>query len=162
MREHHTYADMMRSVFNQLLDKGSDGAWVATLRIDFRNRERDHEPAVGGYLQLACFAPNNYVHVLAAFTERPVDVSALDKLDWQPIACHDSAWREAVSELVTSTYNVIGRAAVTRLGCIASELTPNLHLELLKQVPGRQTLASGLAKPQRHGKLSLPQFEGVA
>jgi hypothetical protein len=87
------YADVLIANVKSLVQKGGFRSFHVSVRIEFNDHSTDTEfIPVGGYLHLACYAPNNYMRVYAAFTERPAyDVSTLP---WHLVCSHDSAWRE--------------------------------------------------------------------
>lgn len=163
--ESRMYAATMTKVADSLLVKGHtddspETALIFTTRIDINNFQgnEDLDP-VGGYLHVACFAPMNYVHVLAAFTERPVSRINLAELSWQPIACHDSCWREdGVKSVIVDAVRILNRSAVEAFKITEDKLSFHIGLsDLLIGVKDPQTvLASGLSQDERHGKLTIP------
>lgn len=163
--EIQTYARTVSSVFGQLLRKGWAPltAWVAGTRFGVNNlRSDDDRDPVGGWLYVACFAPKNYVHVLAAFSERPRSDRDLQELDWQPITCHDSCWRDALQSTLVDAQRILVNGALREFGCQQPDLYLHLMLDLLVEVPEpERMLRSGLEKSSRHGKLMIPRYSGL-
>lgn len=87
------YADVLVANVKSLVKKGGFHSFYVSVRIELNDHSTDDEfVPVGGYLHLACYAPNNYMRVYAAFTDRPeYDMTGLP---WQLVCSHDSAWRE--------------------------------------------------------------------
>lgn len=164
--EINTYASTIMSVVDKLLVKGStperpETAWIVGTRIDINNYHSDEESnPFGGFLYVACFAPMNYVHVLAAFSDRPKYERDLAGLEWQPIACHDSCWRDdGLRSTIQNAHKIIVKAALAGFNCDESKLSSHVALDLLLQVDApREVLRSGLEKPERHGRLVIPQY----
>lgn len=162
-RPHIVCADMMASVFDELLKRGSSDAWVATIRMEYNDYARPEElPSVGGFLTIACYAPTNYVTVMAAFSQRPPYISRsaqgsdLAQIDWQPITRHDSAWRDdGVRCTIMSVHKQIARAAEGVFAKAAKDLSFHIHLEHLDKVPALKALEKGLAKSKSHGQLMI-------
>lgn len=166
--ESHTYADTIAKVVDELLVKGTRNgappkAIVFSTRIDFNNFHGDEDRyPVGGFLHVACFAPMNYVHVLAAFTDRPVARGQLVELEWQPIACHDSCWRDdGVKSVIVDAVRLLNQAALDAFKISVDDVSFHIALEdLLIDVEDPTTvLAKGLEGKDRHGKLSIPQYQ---
>lgn len=159
------YANTMVKVVDCLLVKGSaqdqpTKALIFTTRIDFNDFQSEEEPdPVGGFLHVACFAPMNYVHVLAAFTDRPVLPSDFGGLSWQPIACHDSCWREdGVKSVIEDAVRILNRSAIEAFKIEENEISMSIHLHALESnLEGAEdVLKSGLSQEKRHGHLLLP------
>lgn len=161
--EINTYASTITAVIDKMLVKGGkpETAWIVGTRIDVNNFHSEEDPdPFGGFLYVACFAPMNYVHVLAAFSERPKWERDMAGLDWQPIACHDSCWREdGLRSTIQKAHKIIVQAALAGFKCEESKLSSHISLDLLIQVAApRDVLRSGLEKPERHGRLVIPQY----
>lgn len=163
--ETHTYASTMMKVMDSLLTKGHTDerratALVFTTRIDFEDHKSQEEPApIGGYLHVACYAPSNYVHVLAAFTNRPKPARDFRELHWQPITCHDSCWREdGVVSVIAEAVHILNKAALDEFKLSEDEVS--FHIGLQDLVIGVEdaevVLKSGLTQAKRHGKLAIP------
>ena len=167
--ESRMYAATMTKVVDELLVKGKflsgepGKAIVFSTRIDFNNFHGDEEPdPVGGFLHVACFAPMNYVHVLAAFTERPIMRGQLVELDWQPIACHDSCWREdGVKSVIVDAVRILNQAALDAFKISVDDVSFHIALEdlLIDVEDPTVILDSGLSKKERHGKLTIPGLD---
>lgn len=160
MQEALIYSDVMKSVFDSLIRKGSEQAWVASLRLEFNDYDDslDEEPdPVGGFLVIACFAPSNYVHVLGAFSERPLWDGDLERVDWQPLSCHDSCWRDdGVADAIRSAFRQVAEKAKKSFGKEIKDLSFYMNLDHIKSFDqGPHLLARGLAKKERHGTLSI-------
>lgn len=162
-QESSTYADVMTSVFDNLLVKGQDAAWLASIRMEYSDHHSEDDlPSVGGFLAVACWAPSNYVQVMAAFNDRPISAHDLPDLDWQPIACHDSCWRDGVGSVIREAHDIVAKAAAATFSSPLKELSLYMHLDLLEQINPAVALATGIAKNVRHGQLSIPHLEAIS
>lgn len=161
MKEPFIYSDVMKSFFDSVIRKGSDQAWVACLRFDFNDHDErlaEEPDPVGGFLTIACFAPKNYVHVLGAFSPRPLWENDFERVDWQPLACHDSCWRDGVADAIQSAFRQVADKAEKSFGKEPKDLSFHMRLQHIKSFDqGSRLLARGLAKDKRHGDLSIEQ-----
>ena len=127
------YADVLIANVKCLVQKGGFRSFHVSVRIEFNDHSTDTEfIPVGGYLHLACYAPNYYMRVYAAFTERPAyDVSTLP---WHLVCSHDSAWREdGIRRTLLSTEKAIEQRAVELFCQPRSKLSQHVaidHMEL--------------------------------
>lgn len=156
--EIRVYAATVMSTVYQLLEKGGPDAWLIGTRIEVNDYNSDDElPSVGGVLTVACYAPANYVHVLANFNDRPVMPSNYGSLQWQPIVCHDSCWRsDGVESVIRSAANQVVAEASSRFKQPESELSLHLSMTHLAQHQNAELLLqSGLLRNERHGSLIL-------
>lgn len=143
------YADAVVAFVDSLVAKGSDAALGVSLRIDVNNYndDADEEPLpVGGCLHLVCHAPNNYIGVYAALTERPLWPA--DGYHWTCVGCHDSCWRDSVRRAFVETYGKVVAHAEKAFEWPVSKLSVNMHLDEVKLAPGGSLIGAHVANRQ--------------
>ena len=113
-------------------------------------------------MTIACWARSNYVQVMAAFNERPISTYGLPDLDWQPIAFHDSCWRDGVGSAIRDAHDIVAKAAAATFSSSPKNLSLYMHLDMLQQIDPLSVLVKGLAKSVRHGRLSIPDLEAIS
>lgn len=153
------YADTLIATIHHLFPKGTEAVqgklFAVTVRIDFDDYDRAVEmPSVTGFVHLVVRAPNNYVQVLAAFTDRPRHWR--DIAGWSCVCHHDSAWREdGINATLFCAYRELSDQAASTFGVPANRLSAHISIDNMGIGNASDILGGIRVEDVPDGRLSL-------
>lgn len=153
------YAESLARMVGGVFAKRTDNVLYAAISIKYDEIRSDtpHFPLVAT-VHLALYAPNNYVSVYAAVTDRPV-MSPLD-LPWTFLCSHDTSWRE---DGVRSVLRAANKAAKSRAEVLfpAPEflICPHFSMDKLSVQPHSEVIKQEHLENNEHPtKLDFVEF----